>query len=191
MKTILVMGPQGSGKSTQAKLLADDLGMQFLSVGESLRSYVNNNAGDIAKDLKSYMNKGELVPHEVVQMVVSLFLLEHPNENGYVVDGYPRETKQYNDFKRLFDELPVAIFVLDLDEDHIMDRISKRKELEHRKDETDDAVKRRLEIYRTRTKVVLDAAKKDNIPVEHIDGSASVKSIQDTLRSLYRTKYHV
>lgn len=182
MKIILVMGPQGSGKSTQARLLAESLNMQFLSVGEMLREYVKNNFGPVVESLRNAMNKGELVDFDVARMVVSLFLLEHAHATGLVIDGYPRAIEQYSDFDTVFGKKPDVCFVIDLHDSEIKVRIASRKVTEHRKDETQDAIKCRLEIYRSKTQEVLSQLSRDGVPIYRIDGSGTIESIQNILR---------
>ena len=169
------MGPQGSGKSTQARLLADKLNMVLISTGTILRDLYA--AGD-PKGLKAeeYWAEGHLVPNELMHEILVRFLNEHPNAHGYVVEGFPREAGQYTEIERLFGKPATAVVDLTVDKEIYIQRIESRKVIEQRKDETPEAISRRLAAFQEHTQPLIDRFRQDGVPVILVDG---VKPIED------------
>lgn len=185
---VLVLGAQSSGKSTQAKLLAEYLNYKFISSGKLLRR-LSEADNPIGKKLSEYWIKGRLVPDELMEEILYP-ILEREETGGFVLDGYPRNVEQLNDFLAFLnmkDWLIIHVFYLDVSEDECLRRIKIRAETEKRLDETEEAVKTRLKIYHQSTEPLLAEYEKMGV-LRRIDGEKSIEDIQSSLQSYFRTK---
>ena len=148
MKLIL-FGPPGSGKGTQASLLAKKNNIPHLSTGDILRLKLNDK-DELANELSQIMSSGNLVPDSILNPIVTEKLLSSECENGFILDGYPRNKTQ-SDF--LFDFLQKNKIDLDLiidfkaDTETIKNRIIERSKIENRSDDNLEVIKTRLEKY--------------------------------------------
>ena len=126
---IVMLGKPGSGKGTVGKMLSNLLGIVHISSGELFRSYVKK-AGEIGKEIDSYISKGNLVPDELAIKLVEKRLLEPDCKNGVILDGFPRtveQAKQFDEFlKEQNSKIDIAV-ELKLSDQDIIDRISKRR----------------------------------------------------------------
>ena len=167
---ISVTGPQGSGKTTQAKLLADFLGLPMISTGEILRQKSLEN-NEIGKEIKSSVDKGEMVNDEIVHRLIG----EKINEvkNGFVMDGYPRSLGQLDHLDPHFDK----VFYLEINDDLVKVRLLKRG----RADDSPEIIAERLELYHQLTEPLLLRYKDQGI-LQIIDGSGSIDEIQNSIR---------
>lgn len=175
----LVMGPQGSGKSTQAKLLAERIGVPFVSLGEIFRK-LNEENNPLGTEAARYWEDGELVPDDLVRQVLEQYF--HVNEvglsRGFVMDGFPRDVDQYCWLKEIFPEPVTAVVLVDLDEQTVWQRLVKRRESEHRVDETTEAIRERLQNYHRQTEPVTELFKTDATPFFRVDGRPKVEDVQ-------------
>jgi adenylate kinase len=125
---IVLLGPPGAGKGTQAKQLAKELGLPHISTGDILRQNVAGGT-DLGKEAKDYMNKGLLVPDELVTKMLSERFKQPDVENGFILDGYPRNINQAKVLDGILAQLKIKIdlvFDLDCSEDVIIQRLSGR-----------------------------------------------------------------
>jgi len=122
---VILFGSPGSGKGTQAMLLADALGVKKISLGDILREEIKKNS-DLGREVKSYMERGTLVPDQLVSRVIE----ENVDKSGFLLDGYPRNLDQAKELdeilKRKSSDIDSVIY-LDIDEQTIVDRLSKRR----------------------------------------------------------------
>lgn len=179
---IFVLGPQGSGKSTQAQKLAVYLNYRFISTGEMLRSLAQKSSQSVKK-VAEFMKKGELVPIEIVEEVLHTEL-EKSDEKGFILDGYPRSISQLQNFLAYISEKKwklEQVFYLKVSEDECLERIQGRIKEEKRPDETVTAIKKRLEIFQNETKPLLKEYYKLGV-LQEVDGQRSVEEIQKDLR---------
>ena len=148
MKLIL-FGPPGSGKGTQASLLSNKIKIPHLSTGDILRSKLNDN-DKLAQELSKIMSSGNLVPDSILNPIVTEKLLSDDCKNGFILDGYPRNISQ-SDF--LIDFLETNKITLDLvidfsaDTNTVRQRILERSKIEKRSDDNLEVIKTRLEKY--------------------------------------------
>ncbi len=170
------MGPQGSGKSTQARLLAEKYGMQFVSVGEILRELFEDQ-NQVGIEARQYWIKGELVPDDLIVKIVKEFFNKHAQEKDYVIDGFPRDPGEYVVMKEVFPSEIDAIVYINLAHDLIIKRLKKRAQIEKREDETEEAIRRRLEIAQNVTFPLLQKFKDDGYRVIEVDGSPAPEII--------------
>ncbi len=181
---ILVLGPQGSGKSTQAKLLADYLDYQFLSTGQMIRE-ASQKHNDLAENLNRYQLLGKLVPDEIVEKMLFDRITES-DSLGFVIDGFPRDKKQLEDFLNFIEDNGYDFnhaFYLDVSLRECLNRLRLRREIENRPDETDGAIKTRLNVYFSNTEPLL--SKYDRLGVlEKVNGEKSIQEIQDNIQDI-------
>ncbi|MDO8105706.1 adenylate kinase [Isoptericola sp. b441] len=177
---LVIMGPQGSGKGTQASLLADRLGVPTISTGDLFRSHMS--AGDDLGQLaRGYTARGELVPDDVTNAMVRR-RLDHPDvADGFILDGYPRNAAQVAELDRILADHGArldAVIELTADREELMARMTRRAELEGREDDTADAIARRLDIYAERT-APLTAAYADRGLLITVDGTGEIEEIAE------------
>ncbi len=173
MHRIIILGPQGSGKGTQANILADKLGVPALSMGELLRDEVGK-ATEIGLKIKQILDGGNLVSDEIALSVLGKRLEEEDAKKGYVLDGYPRNVAQYAAFQSLDD--PTALLVIDVPRAESMNRLMKRMEIEGRSDDTQEAIEKRLAVYEEDTKPVIQKYQELGI-VKMINGVGTIEEV--------------
>lgn len=173
MKKILFLGPQGSGKSTQAKLLSEKLGIPYLSSGYILRNIAKEKTG-IGRYIEKTINAGNLVPDDKMMVIMEDYIKRLEYREGYILDGYPRTLEQVKVFGPKFD----AVFYLYLPEEVVIERLARRG----REDDTPELIKTRLGLYYKQTQPLLDYYKRLGILIE-IKAESSIKSIHDDIRS--------
>ncbi|PJE69945.1 adenylate kinase [Candidatus Shapirobacteria bacterium CG10_big_fil_rev_8_21_14_0_10_48_15] len=177
MMNIIMMGPQGSGKSTQAELLAEQLGMAHLEAGELLH-YLSQVATPQGRAIKKIMASGQLVGDELMVKIIKQRLAEPQYQNGFVLDGFPRVLSQ----ARQFDAKIERVFYLQVSDQEGVKRLLKRK----RADDTAATIQKRLLLYHQETEPVLDFYRSRGV-LTTVDGERSVEAIhQDILKRIKR-----
>ena len=171
---VLIVGPQGAGKGTQATLLAQNLQVPHISTGDIFRA--NATAGtDLGALAKKYMDAGELVPDEVTSAMVKARLEEPDVDGGFLLDGFPRTVPQAQWLGGVLHENEHdldAVLLLDAPDDVLMERMLARG----RADDTAEAISRRLALYHSETKPLLDYYA--NILVA-VNGVGPVEEVQE------------
>lgn len=170
---ILLIGPQGSGKSTQAKLLSQFLRIPLISTGDIFRNLSNQDT-DQGRSLKHILDEGRLVDDETTSKKVWERLKKEDCQNGFIMDGYPRNIVQANAFDPNFDK----VFYLKVPEEVVLERLLKRG----REDDSEESIKTRLGLYYEQTEALLEYYKSKGILLE-IDGVGDVDAIQQSLRA--------
>lgn len=126
---IVMLGKPGSGKGTVGKMLSESLNIIHISSGELFRSYIKS-AGEIGKEIESYVSQGKLIPDDLVIKLVEQRLLENDCKNGVILDGFPRTIEQAEALKKFLKEQGKKIDIaieLELSDNDIIDRIVKRR----------------------------------------------------------------
>lgn len=212
MYKILLMGPQGSGKGTQAELLSKELQIPAFAMGQLLRDEIAV-ASDIGKKVASILSAGNLVSDEDAAEVLKGRLERGDTKGGYILDGYPRNVSQYAAFN--FDT-PTHVLVIELPKEESMKRLSGRLTCGacgkvgnvsdglkigdacscggtwfQRNDDRPEAIEKRLAIYETQTRPVINLYEAQGV-VQHIEGMGTVDEIHqriiDSIRSYGTTK---
>ncbi len=173
MHRILIVGPQGSGKGTQAKILADKLGVPALSMGELLRDEVAKTS-DVGRRIKDLLNVGSLVPDDLARDVFKSRIEKEDAQRGFIIDSYPRNMAQYEAAKSVFE--PTTILLIEVPREESMVRIQKRAKIEGRSDDTPEAIKRRLSVYDKETMPMIEEYEKQGL-VRRINGVGTVEEI--------------
>ncbi|PWJ55453.1 Adenylate kinase [Quadrisphaera granulorum] len=179
---VVLLGPPGAGKGTQAALLAQRLGVPAISTGDIFRA--NKAAGTpLGREAQRYMDAGEYVPDELTNRMVADRLAEPDAATGFLLDGYPRTTAQV----RTLDEVLAAhgtgldaVLEITADVDIVVARLLKRASEQGRSDDTEDVVRRRLEVYAEQTAPLAAAYASRGLLVT-VDGVGSVQDVQQRI----------
>jgi adenylate kinase len=175
---LILMGPPGAGKGTQAKVVADHFGIPAISTGDIFRANVSRGT-PLGKKAQEYMDAGEYVPDEVTNLMVRDRIDEPDAEPGFLLDGYPRTLAQVEELDgmiRYTGHRLDAVVVLTVDSDEIVGRLLHRAEVEGRTDDTEEVVRRRQEVYVEQTEPLIDVYRKRGI-VHEIDGMGDVEEV--------------
>lgn len=202
---LVLLGAPGAGKGTQAKILVEKYGIPQISTGDLLRAAVAAGT-PLGKEAKSYMDKGELVPDSVVLGMVEERLKQDDCKKGYILDGFPRNTKQAETLDSMLSSLNMALTAalsVDVPFDDLMKRLTGRRtckacgqmyniyfnapkkegvcdkcggELFQRDDDKEDTIKKRLEVYNAQTAPLIDYYGKKNI-LKSVAGTGSIDDI--------------
>jgi adenylate kinase len=186
---LIFMGPPGAGKGTQAKHIAERYGIPAISTGDIFRANVTEGT-PLGVEAKSYMDKGEYVPDEVTNAMVRNRIDEPDAEPGFLLDGYPRTLAQVNELDGMIKftghELD-AVVVLVVDQEEVVQRLLQRAQIEGRADDTEDVIRRRMEVYGEETEPLIQVYKERGL-VHEVDGMGEVdevtKRIFDALSSV-------
>lgn len=154
---IILMGPPGAGKGTQARVIANHFAIPAISTGDIFRSNVAGQT-PLGVEAQRYMDAGEYVPDEVTNAMVGDRLAKPDAEPGFLLDGYPRTLAQVEELdSMLAPEKPVnAVVVLTADPEELIARMLQRAEVEGRADDTEDVIRRRQEIYTEQTAPLIE-----------------------------------
>ena len=153
MRLVLV-GPPGAGKGTQAAVLSEKLGVPHISTGELFRAHVGQQT-DLGREAKRYLDAGELVPDAVTNEMVRERLAEPDARDGFLLDGFPRNNAQAKVLDKTLAENDTeldAVLEFVVPEDVVVERLLARG----RSDDTEDVIRRRLQVYRSDTAPLLD-----------------------------------
>ena len=174
---ILFLGPPGAGKGTQASLISEFTSYLHLSTGELLRKEVESQT-ELGLRVKEIINSGQLVNDDLVLEIVKKNL-EYANK-GWILDGYPRNISQANSLGKILNEInqPLeVVFYLELDREVLIERLLKRG----RKDDNEDTIRTRLNIYEETTKPLIGFYEEKNI-LKFIEGDRDLKKISDDIK---------
>jgi len=155
---ILLLGPQGAGKGTQGKLLASDYGIPHIATGDMLRAAIAEGT-ELGKRAEPLLNSGQLVPDEIMIGLIRERLDGDDTRDGFVLDGFPRTTVQAEALDAMLEEIdrPLSVvFEFQLPEEVCIERLSRRADEEGRADDTPEAIRTRLQLYREQTEPLVE-----------------------------------
>ena len=179
---LLIMGPPGAGKGTQAGLIAEHYNIPAISTGDIFRA-MKTAQTPLADQLRAIMDSGGYVSDEITNAIVSARLTEPDTENGFLLDGYPRTVAQV---ETLDGELEAAgrpldaVVSLQADVDEVVARLLKRAEIEGRSDDNEDTIRVRLQEYAEKTAPLLDIYRDRGVLVE-VDGLGPIDEVSARL----------
>ena len=175
---IILFGPPGAGKGTQAKHLIKKFKGFQVSTGDMLRNEIQNNS-EIGKKIINEMNDGKFVNDEIVNRLINSILFDPNKKNKLIFDGYPRSLSQAKNLDKLLNQSEQKInfiFFLNVNKETILKRVEKRKVLEERSDDDSKTVLKRYDTYMKTTRPVLDYYSKNSNFYE-IDGTLEINEI--------------
>ncbi len=184
---IILFGPPGAGKGTQAKNLEKKLNNFQVSTGDMLREEIKKES-EIGKKIINYMNEGKFVDDEIVNKLMKNIIFDPQKKDKLIFDGYPRTLKQAKNLELLLTESNQKIdfiFFLNVNKDTIVQRIEKRKKIEKRSDDDLTTILKRYDTYMETTKPVLDYySNKPNF--SEIDGGLKIAEITSKINNILR-----
>ncbi len=180
---LIIFGPPGAGKGTQAQKIHETYQVPHLSTGNLFRTAIQNET-ELGKKVKSMLDEGELVPDELVVDLIKEEISKPEYKDGYILDGFPRTVPQadsFDDFLEQRGEELDAFLELQVPEDELINRILNRAE--GRSDDTPDKIRYRLEVYHENTKAVKRHYEQQDL-VYSVDGVGSIEEIFGRIRNI-------
>ena len=175
---VIIMGPPGAGKGTQAKYIADHFGIPAISTGDIFRANVSQGT-PLGVEAQKYMDAGEYVPDEVTNRMVRNRIDEPDAQPGFLLDGYPRTLAQVQELDGMIEftgHRLDAVVVLTVDADEIVQRLLQRAQLEGRADDTEEVIRRRQEVYAEQTAPLIEVYRDRGLLIE-VDGMGEVDDV--------------
>src|SRR5438270_11492690 len=212
---LILFGPPGAGKGTQAERLRSDFQVPYIATGDMLRENVREGT-ELGKQAQGYMNAGSLVPDDVIIAMVTERLQEEDARDGFILDGFPRTIEQADALDRQLSELGrriTAVLLLDVPDDEVVRRLSGRRvcvkaghnyhvefdppkhegicdqdgsRLIQRDDDKPDVIRNRLEVYHSKTTPVIDYYDEQGL-LRRIDGTREPADVHDHIRAVIAT----
>jgi adenylate kinase len=185
---MLLMGPPGAGKGTQAKVLAERLGIPAVSTGDIFRANVAAKT-ELGLEAKRYMDAGDYVPDEVTNAMVRDRLSEADAGDGFLLDGYPRTLAQVSTLDDILADHGHrldAVVALTADTEVLVDRMLRRAKIDGRSDDSEEVVRHRQEVYVAETKPLLRVYAQRGLLVE-VDGVGEIEEVSERVLAALKT----
>ncbi len=178
MSRLLLIGPPGAGKGTQAEILASTFGIPAISTGDIFRANVKNQT-ELGLKVKAIMDAGEYVPDEITNAIVANRLTEADAEAGFLLDGYPRTPDQVRELDKVLaadgKALDVVVQIV-ADTDEVVARLLKRAQEQGRTDDTEEVIRHRMAVYAEQTAPLIDVYEARDLVVT-VDGLGQVNEV--------------
>jgi adenylate kinase len=155
---VLLLGPQGAGKGTQAKRIAAEYGIPHIASGEILRDEMRAGT-ELGERVREVYDRGDLVSDDLMIELIRNRLEQPETEAGFILDGFPRTTVQAEALETMFSDIGRSFsvaFALQIPDEVAFDRLRRRAQLEGRADDTDEGISRRLETYHRETEPLIE-----------------------------------
>ena len=182
---LIIFGPPGAGKGTQADFIANKFNLYKLSTGEVLRNEINNKT-ELGEKISSIINSGSFVSDDIVKKLVENFISDNKYKDRIIFDGYPRNLNQAKTLKELLNKYQQKIDLvlqLSVSLDTIKKRILERQTLEKRADDSEEIAIKRYKTYEKSTEPVIEFYKKLNL-LKVIDGERSIDQINKEISDI-------
>ena len=178
MTRMIILGPPGAGKGTQAALIAERYGIPAISTGDIFRANIKAET-ELGKQVKEITASGALVPDELTNRIVEDRLAQTDAQEGFLLDGYPRNLGQVEALDTMLratgQSLDVVIELV-VDTEEVVQRLLKRAEIEGREDDTEEVVRHRMDVYTEQTAPLSEAYDKRGL-LERVDGLGEVDEV--------------
>jgi adenylate kinase len=175
---LILMGPPGAGKGTQAKVISERLAIPAVSTGDIFRHNVSQQT-ELGREAKRYMDAGDYVPDEITNAMVRTRLAEPDAADGFLLDGYPRTVAQVAELDSELDSAGLAldaVVVLTVDRDEVVARLLKRARDEGRTDDTEEVIRHRQEVFAEQTAPLVEVYDGRGLLIE-VDGMGDVEDV--------------
>jgi adenylate kinase len=175
---LIIMGPPGAGKGTQASFIGERYGVPAISTGDIFRANVSQGT-PLGLEAQRFMDAGEYVPDEVTNRMVRNRLAEDDARTGFLLDGYPRTLAQVEELDSMIADSGHAldaVVVLTVDAEEIVQRLLQRALIDGRADDTEDVIRRRQEVYAEQTQPLLGVYRERGLLLE-VDGMGEVDEV--------------
>jgi adenylate kinase len=212
---LILLGPPGSGKGTQGETLQEDFRLPYYATGDILRAAVRDQT-ELGREAKEYMDRGDLVPDEVIVGVIAERIASHEAEDGFILDGFPRTTPQAEALDAKMEELGrvlTAALLIEVSDDEVVRRLGGRRtcvknghvfhvefdppknegicdvcgaRLEVRDDDKPEVIRNRLEQYHSKTEPLVAYYEGRGL-LKRVDGSLAPNEVGDRIRALLAT----
>ncbi|MGF9662649.1 adenylate kinase [Arthrobacter crystallopoietes] len=182
MTKMLIIGPPGSGKGTQASRISERLGIVAISTGDIFRANVKEET-PLGIEAKKYIDKGDFVPDSVTNNMVRDRLKQDDVEPGFLLDGYPRTTAQVEELDSILadgEESLDVVLQLTADDEELVKRLLSRAELEGRADDNETVIRHRLDLYHEQTEAVVSRYAERGI-LTKVDGIGPIDEVTDRI----------
>jgi adenylate kinase len=180
---LVFLGPPGAGKGTQAQALARERGLAHVATGDMLRAAIAAGT-PLGRQAKAHYDRGELVPDDLVIGMLRERLQQADTGRGFILDGFPRTLAQAEALERLLKDLVQdldRVVFFDVPEAELLRRLSARRKVEGRADDTDEAIKTRLGVYGTQTAPLLDYYRNRSL-LASVPGVGTIEAIGGAVR---------
>jgi adenylate kinase len=189
MMKLLLIGPPGAGKGTQASKLSEVFGIPAISTGDIFRANVKNET-PLGLEAKSYMDRGAYVPDELTNKLVRDRLQNPDCVNGFLLDGYPRTADQVDELDTILKETNSsldAVVQLTADTDEVVKRLAKRAIEQGRSDDTEDVIRNRLAVYEEQTAPLISVYASRGLLIM-VDGLGEIDEVTSRIREALNAK---
>ena len=175
---LIILGPPGAGKGTQASRIAEKFGIPAISTGDIFRANIKNET-PLGLQVKEVLASGGYVTDDITNAIVRDRLFEDDAEQGFLLDGFPRTAAQFETLDAILAEHGhqlEAVLELTVDEEAVVQRLLKRAEIERREDDTEEVIRERQAIYRRETAPLTDVYSSRGLLIQ-VDGMGSVDDV--------------
>lgn len=181
---IVILGPQGSGKDTQADLLSKKLNIPMVSIGKVLRELYEKGTKEGIEAKEKYWGKGNLVSDELMSKILIFHLRSLDTSSGLILEGYPRNVGQLGVLGDILKSSGVGkvdkVFMLNISKEESVRRLKKRAKNKGRMDDTPELIETRLEVYKEETEPMVEKFRQKGI-VEEINGEGPIREIHEDI----------